>query len=172
MAKNYWRLVMTKFWAPKPPFFCIKEKNLYIQNVGHIWAYIYADSQDFWKSFNVSGKTKCVKKCGKKCQQIIFKTPFWSSSKNQRLDVKVCADPSWLLVFKYGFKKCCSLKNYWVLMFEVNVKNVTEKKGRGPARVWGFDNKPSLTQVIFLMKHIFLEVEAMTDLCILSDPKI
>ena len=108
----------------------------------------------------------------KKFQQIIFKTPFWSSSKNRRLDVKVCADPSWLLVFKYGFKKCCSLKNYWVLMFEVNVKNVTEKKGRGPARVWGFDNKPSLTQVIFLMKHIFLELEAMTDLCILLDPKI
>ena len=57
-------------------------------------------------------------------------------------------------------------------MFEVNVKNMTKKKGRGPAWVWGFDNKPSLTQDFFLMKHIFLEIETMTDLCILLDPKI
>ena len=82
------------------------------------------------------------------CQNVVkkmpnnyFKTSFWSSSKNWRLDVKVCADPSWLLVFKYCFKKCCSLTNYWVLMFEVNVKNVTEKKGRGPACVWGICRK-------------------------------
>ena len=29
-----------------------------------------------------------------------FKTPFWGTFKNQRLYLKVCADPSWLLVFK------------------------------------------------------------------------
>ena len=46
------------------PLFCIKDKKLYIQNVGHIWAYIHANSQDFWKSFNGSDKTKCVKKYG------------------------------------------------------------------------------------------------------------
>ena len=33
-------------------FFCIKDNNkLYIQNVGHIWVYIYANYQDFWKKF-------------------------------------------------------------------------------------------------------------------------
>ena len=32
---------------PQNPFFCIKAKKLYIQNVGHIWAYIHANSQDF-----------------------------------------------------------------------------------------------------------------------------
>ena len=53
------------FWTPKTPFFCIKDKkNLYIQNVGHMWAYIHANSQDFSKSFNGSDKTKHVKKCG------------------------------------------------------------------------------------------------------------
>ena len=36
------------FGPPKTPFFCIKDKkNLLIQNVGHIWAYIHANSQDF-----------------------------------------------------------------------------------------------------------------------------
>ena len=50
---------------PQKPLFCIKDKkNIYIQNVGHIWAYIFANSQDFWKSFNGSDKTKRVKKCG------------------------------------------------------------------------------------------------------------
>ena len=61
------------------------------------------------KSFNGSDKTKYVNKCGKKIT-ICF-TPFWGTSKNQRLDPKVCADPSWLLVFKNGLKKCCRLKN-------------------------------------------------------------
>ena len=38
---------MIKFvWTPKPPFL-YKDKKLYIQNVGHVWAYIHANSQDF-----------------------------------------------------------------------------------------------------------------------------
>ena len=56
-----------EFFGPPKPLFGIKvlkKKNLYIQNVGHIWAYIYANSQDFWKSFNRSNKIKHVKKCG------------------------------------------------------------------------------------------------------------
>ena len=33
---------------PQNPLFCIKDKkNLYIPNVGHIWAYIHANSQHF-----------------------------------------------------------------------------------------------------------------------------
>ena len=49
---------------PQNPFFCIKDKKLYIQNVGHIWAYIHANSQDFWKSFNGYDETKHVNKYG------------------------------------------------------------------------------------------------------------
>ena len=61
------------FLDPQNPFFCIKDKkNLLIQNVGHIWAYIHANSQDFWKSFNGFDKTKRVKKCGKKMQKTNF----------------------------------------------------------------------------------------------------
>ena len=55
VAKNRQKLMMT---------FCIKDKTLYIPNVGHMWAYIHANSQDFWKSFNGSHKTKHVKICG------------------------------------------------------------------------------------------------------------
>ena len=47
-----------------------------------------------------------VKKCKKNKN---FKTPFWGTSKNRRLDLKVCADSSWLLVFKNGLKKHSSL---------------------------------------------------------------
>ena len=36
----------------------------------------------------------------------IVKTPFWGTSKNRRLDPKVCSDMSWLLVIKNGLKKC------------------------------------------------------------------
>ena len=32
---------------PQNPLFCIKVKKIYIQNVGHIWAYIHANSQAF-----------------------------------------------------------------------------------------------------------------------------
>ena len=47
MAKNCQKF-MNIFWTPKTPLFCIKDKKkLYIQNVGHIWAYIHANSQDF-----------------------------------------------------------------------------------------------------------------------------
>ena len=41
----------------------------------------------------------------KKCKQNhFFKTPFWGTSKNRRLDLKLCADSSWLLVFKMVLK--------------------------------------------------------------------
>ena len=33
------------------------------------------------------------------------KNPFSGISKNWRLDLKVCADSSWLLVFNNGLKK-------------------------------------------------------------------
>ena len=46
-----------------------------------------------FEKVNGSDKTKQDKK-------YFFKTPFWGTSKNRRLDPKVCADPSWLLVFK------------------------------------------------------------------------
>ena len=59
------------------PLFCIKDKNLYIQNVVHIWAYIHANSQDFWESFNASDKTKHVKKCGLKMPKKIPKIGDW-----------------------------------------------------------------------------------------------
>ena len=40
---------------------------------------------------------------------------FWGTSKNQKLDPKVCADSSWLLVFKNGLKKHSSLINDQVI---------------------------------------------------------
>ena len=64
----------------------------------------------FEKSFNGSDKTKHIKNVVKKCKNIyFFKTPFWGTSKNQRLDLKVCADSSLLLVVKNGLKKHSSL---------------------------------------------------------------
>ena len=68
MANNCQKHVM-EICGPPKLHFCIKDKNLYIQNVGHIWAYIHANSQDFLKSFNRSYKTKCVKNVIKKCQK-------------------------------------------------------------------------------------------------------
>ena len=49
MAKKCQKLVMTFLLDPQNPlFFCIKDKKkLFIQNVGHIWAYIHANSKDF-----------------------------------------------------------------------------------------------------------------------------
>ena len=35
----------------------------------------------------------------------------WGTSKNRRLDPKVCSDSSWLLVFKNGLNKHSSLIN-------------------------------------------------------------
>ena len=49
---------------PQNPLFCVKDKKLYIQNVGHIWVYILANFQDFWIFLNGSDETKHVKKCG------------------------------------------------------------------------------------------------------------
>ena len=40
-----------------------------------------------------------------------IKPPFWGTSKNRRLDPKVCADSSWPLVLKNGLKKHSSLIN-------------------------------------------------------------
>ena len=35
---------------PQNPIFCIKDNNnLYIQDVGHIWAYVHADSCDIFE---------------------------------------------------------------------------------------------------------------------------
>ena len=65
-----------KLGLPKP-LFCIKDKkNLNIPNLGHIWAYIHANSHDFWKSLNRSDNTKHVKNCGKKCKKNHFLNPF------------------------------------------------------------------------------------------------
>ena len=50
------------------------------------------------------------KKIVKKIPKTKFKVPFWSTSKNWRLDPKVCADLSWLLVFKNGLIKHSSFK--------------------------------------------------------------
>ena len=47
MAKKCQKLGMEFFWTPKTPFFIKDKKKLFIQNVGHIWAYIHANSQDF-----------------------------------------------------------------------------------------------------------------------------
>ena len=50
-----------------------------------------------------------VKKCKKK--NIFLKPLFGALKKNCRLDPKVCADLTWLLVFKNGLKKHSSLIN-------------------------------------------------------------
>ena len=47
MAKKMPETCDEIFLDPQNPLFCIKDKKLYIQNVGHIWAYIHANSQDF-----------------------------------------------------------------------------------------------------------------------------
>ena len=47
LVKNYRRLMTTKFWTPKTPFFYIKDKKyIYIQNIEHKWGYVHADSWD------------------------------------------------------------------------------------------------------------------------------
>ena len=69
---------------------------------------------------------------------------FLGHFQNWGLDLKVWADPSWLLVFKNGHKKCSSLTNDWVIDISSWCKKLDEgEKGRGegggPARVWGSD---------------------------------
>ena len=54
---------------------------------------------------SVTGTASLVAECGTnilfiKTPHITFKKPFWGTSKNQRLDPKVCADPSWLPISK------------------------------------------------------------------------
>ena len=92
----------------------------------------------------------------------IFLTPFRGTCNNWRLDLKVFADPSWVLVFKNGLKKCSSLTNDWVIDVWSCKKNVTEKKKgrrrrrRGPARIWGSDiNKKHLYWNFDLNKMYF-----------------
>ena len=54
---------------------------------------------------SVTGAASLVAECGTnilfiKTPHITFKKTFWGTSKNQRLDPKVCADPSWLPISK------------------------------------------------------------------------
>ena len=63
-----------------------------------------------------------------KIPNIIFKPPFWGTSKNWRLDLKVWTDPSWFLVLKNGLKKHSSLITE-LLMFEVDVKMWRRREG-------------------------------------------
>ena len=62
------------------------------------------------------------------CLKNVFKPIFWGTSKNWWLDLKVCEDPSWLIVLKNGLKKCSSFKNYIVIDVWSWCKNITEKK--------------------------------------------
>ena len=69
----------------------------------------------------------------------------WGTSKNRRLDLKVCADLSWLLVFKNGLKKHSSLINDQVIDVWSQCKKHDGGGGegrrrRGPARVWVLKN--------------------------------
>ena len=68
-----------------------------------------------------------VKKYKKK---YLKKISFWGTSKNRRLDLKVCADSSWLLVFKNGLKKHSSLINDRVIDV-IDVKNMMEERNGG-----------------------------------------
>ena len=71
-----------------------------------------------------------------------LKPPFLGTSENRRLDLLICADPSWLLVFKNGLKNHSSLINDWVIYVWRWCKTVTEEKEkgrRGQAQVWGSD---------------------------------
>ena len=106
------------FGPPKPPF-SIKDKQI-IQNIINIWACIHADSQDFWRSFNITDKTKCVKNVVNKCQKKL--TPFWGTSKNWRLNKKLWTDLSWLLVVKTLFKTLLQIifgnyKPWWIFIY-------------------------------------------------------
>ena len=52
----------------------------------------------------------CKKNVVKNAKTLFLKTPFWGTSKNWRLDLKVCADPLWLLVLKMVLKSVLALK--------------------------------------------------------------
>ena len=81
-----------------------------------------------------------------------FLNPFWGTSKNWWLELKVCADPSWLPVFKNGLKKCSSLKDDWVIDVWSWCKNMTEGgEGAGPAWVWG---SVTVKMPLFLLIYI------------------
>ena len=116
MAQKCQKLVMDIFLTPKTP-------------------------RTFEKVLTDPIRPNMSKNVVKKCQKIIFLTPFWGTSKNQRLDLKVCADPSWLLVLKNGLKKHSSLINDWVIDVWSRCKKPDRggKGRRGSARVWGSD---------------------------------
>ena len=97
-----------------------------------------------------------VAECGtnilfKKCQQSLFKTPFWGISKNQWLDPKVCADSSWLLVLKNGIKNDSSLINDQVFY----VWSWCKKRDRGKGREGREGGKDQLGFRVLIV--IFLE---------------
>ena len=108
---------------PQNPLFCVKDKNLYI------WAYIHANNQDFWKSLNGSDNTK---------QKMWLKMPKNHFIKTQRVDLKVWADSSWLLVFKNGIKKCFSLNNGSVIDVWSQCKKHDERGAEGKDQLFFF----------------------------------
>ena len=63
---------------PQNPLFCIMDKkNLYIQNVGHIRAYIHANFQDFWrKKIKDPMRPNMSKNVVKNTKNNIFLNPF------------------------------------------------------------------------------------------------
>ena len=90
------------FGSPKMPF-CIKDpKNLYIQNIGHIWAYVHANS---W------AKTKHVKNVVKKCQNIIFLNPLLGHFQKSETGSKSMCRSLMASSFQNCIKKCSSFKN-------------------------------------------------------------
>ena len=104
------------FGPPKPSFFVYRIKKTYIHKLYAIYGLTFMPTpRTFEKVVTDLIRPNVSKNLVKKCKQIIFLTPFWCTSKNQRLDLKVWADPSWLLVLKNCLKKVSSLINDWVI---------------------------------------------------------
>ena len=61
---------------PQNPFFIKDKQNLHIQNVGHIWAYIHANYQDFWKKLTDPIRQNMSKMWLKNAKKLFFKTLF------------------------------------------------------------------------------------------------
>ena len=95
--------------SPKPSFFNLNKKNLFHPN---IWfgPFEYNAKLNFLNWIWVDPiKPPMVTNFTKKS----FLNPFLCTSKNQWLDPKVCADLSWLLVFKKWM--CPNFKKYWII---------------------------------------------------------
>ena len=92
-------MVLSKFDLKDPLLvqnkFCVSTKTLFVP----------IDHHAIFKMFQLNF-------CGSD------KKLFGGTSKNLWLDPKVCADLSWLLVFKDGLKKCYSFKKAAILMAE------------------------------------------------------